>query len=271
MIKTKINLHEWTPLRPFRFTDEVHGGFLRRAIGLLRITNDARADDVFPGGGSAAIARDNVIQIQILPVKNFSAILAGILVPFENVVPCKLHFLFGQTVEYGEQNDPGNSDAERNGVNTFRMRLLLGEITPLIEIERLIGPLVIAQHDLGMTFKKKCKGATDSADVYCLPQAVQNQHMLIEERIHAVNAAEGNIQLITGQRLPHKCRVKSRCQTGFSDISAEVISQDRTFPLLKCKCLSASDITPTDRTSRARPAHVFAPLPTARPAFERFH
>src|SRR5258708_4561415 len=55
LVQTETDLHEGTPLRPLRFSDEVQAGFLRSAIGLEGIAIDARAHDVLPGRRPAAV------------------------------------------------------------------------------------------------------------------------------------------------------------------------------------------------------------------------
>src|SRR6266705_6227136 len=86
LVQAETDLHEGTPLRPLRFSDEVQPRFLRRAIGLECIAIDARANDVFPGRRPAAVARKNVVEVQIFPVKGLATILAGILVTLKDVM-----------------------------------------------------------------------------------------------------------------------------------------------------------------------------------------
>ena len=57
-LQREIDLHERTPFGALGFADEMHAGFLRRAIGLARVALDARAHDVFPGRRAAAVARE---------------------------------------------------------------------------------------------------------------------------------------------------------------------------------------------------------------------
>src|SRR5665213_3184552 len=86
----EIDLDERAPLRPLGFAHQMNARFLRRAIGLLRVAADARAHDVFPSRRSAAIARDDMVEIQVLPLVHFSAVLTGIAVALENIMPGKL-------------------------------------------------------------------------------------------------------------------------------------------------------------------------------------
>src|SRR5690606_27190611 len=93
LLQAEIDLHERAPLRPLGLANEMHTGFLRCAVCLDRIALDARADNVLPAGRAAAIARDDVVEIEILPVEHMAAILAGVFVALEDVMPRELHFL----------------------------------------------------------------------------------------------------------------------------------------------------------------------------------
>ena len=95
-VQAEIDLHERPPFRPLRFADEVQSGLLRRAVGLLRIALDTRANDVFPRGRAAAVARHDVVEVQILPVKGPPAVLADVLIPLKDVVAREFDLLFRQ-------------------------------------------------------------------------------------------------------------------------------------------------------------------------------
>src|SRR2546430_13273430 len=110
VMQAEVDLHERTPFRTLRFADQPHAGFLWSAISLLRVARNARAHDVLPGGRSAPVAREDVVQIQVFPVERLAAILAGVLVPLENVVPGELDFLFRKAIEHDQQDHPGNAD-----------------------------------------------------------------------------------------------------------------------------------------------------------------
>src|SRR5271167_3560727 len=108
----ETDLHERTPLWPLWFADEVQARLLRRAVGLACIASDAGADDVFPRSRPAAVTRDNVVQIQVLTVKNIAAILAGVFVALKNIVARELDLLFRQPVIHEQQDDARHTDAE---------------------------------------------------------------------------------------------------------------------------------------------------------------
>ena len=54
--------------------------------------------------GPAAVAGDDVVEIEFPAVEVLGAILAGVLVALENVVPGELHFLVRQPVEKQEHD-----------------------------------------------------------------------------------------------------------------------------------------------------------------------
>ena len=137
MFQSQIDLHKGAPFRAFRLANKVNARLTGRAVGFSSVTEDAGTDDVFPGGRAPSIARGNVVQIQILSFKNLSAILAGIVVAFENIMSGKFDLLLRKAIEEEQQNDPRHADFEGNGVDAFWMGLLLRKIMPFVEIERL--------------------------------------------------------------------------------------------------------------------------------------
>src|SRR5205807_6614527 len=68
------------------------------------------------------------------PFENISAILAGILVPFENVVPGELHFLFWQSIEQQQDDHAWDTDLPRNRGYHLSLGRLRGKIAPAIEV-----------------------------------------------------------------------------------------------------------------------------------------
>ena len=105
-------------------------------LALLRVAADAGADDVFPRRRAAAVARDDVVEVQILAVKNFAAILAGVFVALENVVARELDLLLRQPVVHQQQDDARHADAEGDGVDGFLVRRGFGKIAPFVKIKR---------------------------------------------------------------------------------------------------------------------------------------
>lgn len=130
----KSNLDKRPPLWPFWFADQAHVRFAREAITLARITGDARANDVFPGSCPSAIARHDVIKIEFIPIENLAAVLAGVLVALEHVVPGKFHFLLWKPIENQKHNHPRDTNLERNRRDYFVIRRACRQVTPAFEI-----------------------------------------------------------------------------------------------------------------------------------------
>ena len=172
LVEAEIDLHERPPLRPLGLADEMHPGLLRRAIGLVRIALDARADNILPRGGSATVARDDVVEIQILAIENVAAVLAHVFVALKNIVPRELHFLLWHAIEHYEQDDAGNANAEGNGLDRFRVRFAQGKIEPLGEIIGAKRAVFRGQNSLGLALEQQGKRATSRADIHRLPQTV---------------------------------------------------------------------------------------------------
>ena len=106
----KRDLHKRPPLWPLRFADQTHVRFAREPIALARITGDARADDIFPCGRASAVARHDMIQVKVAPVKNLAAVLASVLVALEYVMSGKFHLLFWKPIEHQEHDHPRDAD-----------------------------------------------------------------------------------------------------------------------------------------------------------------
>ena len=183
-VQREIDLHERPPFGALRFADEVQAGLERRVVGLARVAGDARADDVFPRRWAAAVARDDVVEVQILSLENLAAILAGVLVALENVVPRELHFLLRHPVIHEEQNDLRHADAERDRVDGFVVRRIGGDVAPFVEAEGAERAVGIVHHHLGLALKKKRERAAGGADIDRLPEPVQNQDMLVKCGFH---------------------------------------------------------------------------------------
>ena len=153
-VQAEIDLHKWTPLRPLGFADEMQARFLRRVIRLLRIALDARADNIFPRRRAAAIARDDVVQIQIFAFENYATVLARVFIALKNIMPRELHFLLRHAVVHEQQDNARHPDAKRNGMDRFVVRRALGKITPLVKIEGAKRAVRSVHHYLGLTLKK---------------------------------------------------------------------------------------------------------------------
>src|SRR6266702_6593897 len=169
MLKAQVDLHEGPPFGPLGFADQVQARYLRRAIGLARIAIDARADDVFPRGRPAPVARDHVIQIEVFAIVFLAAVLAGVAVALEDVVAGELHFLLGHAVKEHEQDYARNADAKGDGADALRMGVLAGEVMPLVEIEGLERAVAAAPDHLRPAVEQKRERPSGRADVHRLP------------------------------------------------------------------------------------------------------
>jgi hypothetical protein len=96
---TERDVHKRAPLRPLRFAEELHPGLVGKFVTLARVAGDAGADDIFPGGLTAAIAGENMVDVEARSIEHDTAVLAGIPVPFKYVVTGELDLLPGETVE----------------------------------------------------------------------------------------------------------------------------------------------------------------------------
>ena len=112
ILSAEVDLDKWTPLRSLRFADEMHVRLERRAVGLLRIALNAGAHNILPSRRAAAVSRDHMVEIQVLPFKDLPALLAGVLVAFEDIVASELHFFLRHTIKQHQHNHPGNTDSK---------------------------------------------------------------------------------------------------------------------------------------------------------------
>jgi hypothetical protein len=174
LLQAQADLHEGTPFWPLRFADKLQPGFVRTAVGFVRIALDAGADNIFPSGGPAAIARDDVIEVQIFALEHFTTVLAGVLVALKNVVPGELHFLFRKMIKDRQQYHAWDADAKRDGADRFRMRFVLRELMPLGKTEGAEGTVVAIEDSLGLTLKEQSQRASRGANIYRLPKPIQN-------------------------------------------------------------------------------------------------
>src|SRR5207253_10662204 len=112
--RRKGNVHKRTPLWPLRFADKMHVRFLRQSIAFACIARDARANHIFPCRRSTSFARHDMIEIQIVALKNLATILTGVLVALEDVVTRELHFLFRETIEKEQHDHAREANLPRN-------------------------------------------------------------------------------------------------------------------------------------------------------------
>ena len=74
--------------------------FTRKPVAFPRIARDARANHIFPSRRSAPVARHDMIQIQVAPIEQLAAVLAGVLVALEYVVAREFYFLLRKPIEH---------------------------------------------------------------------------------------------------------------------------------------------------------------------------
>lgn len=184
ILRPEIDLDKRPPFRPLGFADKMHPRLRWRPVCLARITRNAGANNIFPGRWSATIARHHMVEIQIFAIEKLPAILAGILVPLEDIMPGELHFFLRHSVEQHQDDHPGHTNLERHCGDTFRMRLFLGDIVPFLEVIGLERPIFSVQNYLCMALKKQSKSAPGGTDVHRLPQPVENQNLLVQKGIH---------------------------------------------------------------------------------------
>ena len=180
LLRCERDMDKRPPLRPLRFADKRHVRFVRKAIPFARITRDAGTNDIFPHRRSTAIAREHVIQIQFTAIENLPAILAGVLVALENIVPRELHFLLRQPIEKQKHYHARHTDLPGNGRNHFVFRRRFGKIEPAIEIVGEEVVLWIGGDNLGVPLINERESATRRADIHRLPQAIQNQNLTVK-------------------------------------------------------------------------------------------
>ena len=191
--ESKVDLNKRTPFGPLWLANQMHACFLRSMVGFECITLDAGAHDVFPRGWSAAIARNDVVQIEILAVAGLAAILAGVLIALENIVPRKLDLLFRDMIVYQEEDYPGNAQPQRDGSDRFRVGFLSGKVLPFCEIESLKRAVVPVKDGLSMALKEQSQGPASGADINRLPKPIKHQHVLAKNGTHLPIQTRGKL------------------------------------------------------------------------------
>jgi hypothetical protein len=109
-----------------------------------------------------------------------TAVLARVLIALKNIVPREFHFLFRQPIKHHQQNHARHPNAKRNRLDRFGMGLTQGKIVPFGKIVSPEGTVVGAENRLGVTLKEKRQRTTRRADIDRLPEAIQDEHMLVQ-------------------------------------------------------------------------------------------
>jgi hypothetical protein len=110
-----------------------------------------------------------VIQVKVLPVKDFAAILTRILVAFKDVMPGELYFLFRLPIIHEEQDDPGHANSEGNALHGIFTVRIFGNVPPFLKIEGAKRTVGMIEDDLGVPLENEGKSAPSCADVDRLP------------------------------------------------------------------------------------------------------
>jgi len=83
---------EWHP-------HQSHSSLMWQSVRFSGIAMQAAGNNIFPARLSPTVTGDDVIQVQILETETTPTILAGIGVPFKNVLPVEFHFLNRQSIK----------------------------------------------------------------------------------------------------------------------------------------------------------------------------
>ena len=126
-----------------------------------------------------------MIQIQVPPVFDLAAILAGVGVPLENILAGQLDLFFGNPVKKHQDNHPGDTDPETDGSQGILPLIVLTEFPPTVEVEGpKIIPRPIALHHLGVPHVQQTECPANGTDVDGLPESVQDQNTMRLGHLH---------------------------------------------------------------------------------------
>ena len=154
---------------------------MREAVPLACVAGDAGADNVFPGGLTAAVAGEYMIEIQFRTIEDDAAVLAGIAIPLEDVVARELYFLLWQSFEEAEHDDARNPDAQRDCLQHQRLGVHRRKIPPTRKIMRHVAAGTIGGDNLRMPLIKERQSPPCGTGVDGLPQPVEDKDRLFEQ------------------------------------------------------------------------------------------
>jgi len=190
----ELEMEHWAPLGTLGFVEKLEAGLGRCAVALAAVAGHAGADNIFPGGLAAAIAWNNVVEIEVLAIEFDPAVLAGVVIAFEDVVPGKFDFLLRHAIKEEKQDDLGHAYLEGHGTDDIGTFVTAGKAEPLIEghgLERA----ALSLDDLRVALVEKHEGALDAADVDGLPETIQHEDVVAEDRFHRSLKLEGRSAL----------------------------------------------------------------------------
>lgn len=90
----KRDIDEGAPLRPLRFLQELHPCLMWESIPFAGVAGNAGANDILPCCLSSAVAGQYVIDIQIVTLEVFTAILACVHIALKDVESREFYFFF---------------------------------------------------------------------------------------------------------------------------------------------------------------------------------
>lgn len=167
-----------------RLLDQLHPGLGGGSASFSDVALEATANQVFPGGGSALRAGNDMIQAQLRRAEPLAAVLATVVVAGEDVTAVEFDLLAGQAREGQHAYDPRNRDLKTNGSNPVVIsRLELApkgaDLRPIIEVVGNVSA-VLYVHDLrsrpgrSIIFAQQRESAADTdhaqSGVVCVKQ-----------------------------------------------------------------------------------------------------
>jgi len=192
-VPAESEVGEWSPFGAPRFADQLHPGLTGQVIALAGVAADAGTHHIFPGRLATPVAWKHMVEIEIFAVENPAAILAGVPVALEHIVPRELYFFFRIPVEKQQHDHAGDADAEADGMHHLGFGLAGGQFMPTLEIMGIEAVLGAADH-LSMTLIKQGERPADRTQIHRLPEAVEHEHLSVEHALHphcAIAAGSG--------------------------------------------------------------------------------
>ena len=100
----------------------VHVHLMRKFVPFASVATEAGGDDVIPSGAPALIARSHMVEVKLRFRQCLDAVLAGELVPQENIAAGKFYFKPWQAIVHRQNDDFRNSNRNSRAVDHFRIR-----------------------------------------------------------------------------------------------------------------------------------------------------
>jgi len=190
----KGDVHKGAPLGTFWFFQKRHPCLMRQTVSLACVAGNAGADDILPSRLTTPVTRKDVIDVEIAPIKVFAAVLAGVLVPVEDVESRELDLLFRQAVKQGEDDDSRNPDFQRDGLQHPWLGIAERKVPPAGKIVREKIHFTVGRDGPRVSLIEEGKGAACGTGVDGLPQPVEYKYRTIERMIHDIVSVVGHIK-----------------------------------------------------------------------------